>query len=196
MKKTLIALTLVLAFALTASAQMPSKPFSIYIGGGLTLPNSPDAFKDGYTTGFHGLAALGINFPTMQGLSVQGKVQFHMIPIDNATTFVGEAITDGGDMKIFMFGADGVYRFGTPGGIASPFAGFGVGFANSSVSDITTVSGTTSFDSSTDFYWNILAGVDLKVSPSLRLFGNVAYTSISTEGDATTMIPITVGLKF
>ncbi len=196
MKKALIALVLVLAFALSASAQMPSKPFSIYVGGGITLPHSPDMFKDGYNTGFHGLAALAINFPTIQGLSVQGKVQYHILPTADGVTYGNELITDGGNRKFFMFGADGIYRLGTPGGLASPFFGAGGGMANISQSDITTASGTTSFNSETKFYWNILAGADLQLGPSLRLFGTVTYTSISTDGDATTMIPITVGLKF
>jgi len=196
MKKIMIAAILVLAFALTASAQVPVKPFSIYIGGGLTLPNSPDGFKDMYKTGFHGLAALAINLPTVQGLSVLGKLQYHMLSLKDDVTFAGEAITDGGSAKIFMFGADGVYRLGTPGGVASPFFGAGGGFANSTTSDITTASGTYAFDSSTDFYWNILAGLDLKAGPSVSLFATFAYVSISTEGDAITMIPITVGLKF
>lgn len=196
MKKIVIAAIVVLAFALSASAQMPSKPFSIYIGGGITLPNSPTGFKDAYNTGFHGLAALAINLPAVQGLSVQGKVQYHIIPTANSATWGIETITNGGTQKYLMFGADGLYRFGTPGGLASPYAGFGVGYANGSVSDITTASGTVSVPSNNDFYWNILAGADLQLGPTLRLFGTITYTSIATTGKATTMVPITVGLKF
>ena len=198
MRKVVLVLSILLIGCVAAQAQTP-KPFDIYVGGGITIPNSPDFVKDEYANGFHGYAGLGLKIPAVMGLQVLGKVQYHMMPSDFSEGFQvdGQDITDGGDFRFLMFGVDGLYRMGTPGGLASPFASFGIGFANSSLTDYETASGDVEAEeSSTDFYWNIAAGADLQITPGLRFFGQLSYVSISTEGDAIALIPITIGVKF
>jgi len=58
MKRVLLTAACMLAFALAASAQAPQQ-ISVYVGGALSLPSSPDGFKDAYNTGYHGLVGLG-----------------------------------------------------------------------------------------------------------------------------------------
>ncbi len=198
MRKVVLITAILLIACVAAQGQTP-KPFDIYVGGGITIPSSPDLIKDEYTTGFHGYAGLGLNIPAVTGLQALGKVQYHIVPSDfqNFALPGFDPITGGGDFRFLMFGVDGLYRMGTPGGVASPYASFGVGFANSSNTDYETASGDIEAEeSSTDFYWNIAAGADLRVTPGLRLFGQLSYVSISTEGDAIALIPITIGLKF
>ena len=46
MKTFLIFLTAILILSLSVSAQVPSKPFSVYLNGGVTMVSGPEEFKD------------------------------------------------------------------------------------------------------------------------------------------------------
>jgi opacity protein-like surface antigen len=197
MKKSLLVLSILMVFALSASAQMPSKPFNLYAGGGLSLPMSPDGFKDGYKTGFHGY--IGCGFNVMPTLQLMGKLEYHTLSADWAgyTLALGvDEEADGGTYTPLMFGVDGRWSFGVPAMPARPYVLGGLGFAHLSISDIEYEGGSMSFDSETKFYFNIGGGVDFKITPVSSLFVQARWINIATEGDATAMIPITVGMKF
>ena len=51
-----------------------------------------------------------------------------------------------------------------------------------------------SYGKNSDFYFEI--GANLEFGPAVPLFIMVRYIGISTEGESTKLIPITVGLKF
>ena len=102
---------------------------------------------------------------------------------------------------MWMFGGDARYSFGLPAAPIKPFVLGGLGFANTSVSDfessdpLVTALNFNS-ESSTDLYWNLGAGVDFKTGPAWSLYGQIRYVSIATEGESSSFIPVTVGLKF
>ena len=195
MKKPLLTAVCVIAFAFGVSAQVPT-PFSLYAGGALSLPNAPDGFKDSFKTGFHGLVGLG--YKMGPGFQLVGKAEYHKFAFD----FTGLSGVDGGDNKMWMFGGDGRLALGLPAAPIKPFAFVGIGIANIKQSEFggnpsLASSITPSFpESQNKIYYNLGGGVELKFGPSFNLFVEGRYVSIATEGDKTTFVPITVGLKF
>jgi len=197
MKKPLLTAVCVIAFAFGVSAQVPA-PFSLYAGGALSLPNAPDDFKDSFKTGYHGL--VGVGYKLGPGFQVVGKAEYHKFSYN--FDFAGLSDVDGGDSKMWMFGGDGRLALDLPAAPIKPFAFVGVGIANIKQSDfggnvtLATALNDALPDTQNKVYYNIGAGVELKFGPSFNLFVQGRYVSIATEGDKTTFIPITVGLKF
>ncbi|MCK4856721.1 MAG: porin family protein, partial [candidate division Zixibacteria bacterium] len=195
MKKPLLTAVCVIAFAFGVSAQVPT-PFSLYAGGALSLPNAPDDFKDSFKTGYHGLVGLG--YKMGPGFQLVGKAEYHKFAFD----FAGLSGVDGGDSKMWMFGGDGRLAFDLPAAPIKPFAFVGIGIANIKQSEfggnvtLATALNDALPDTQNKVYYNIGAGVELKAGPSFNLFVQGRYVSIATEGNSTSFIPITVGLKF
>ena len=198
MKKALLVLGVLVLFAISASAQMPSKPFSLYAGGGMTMPMSPDAFKDMQKTGYHGM--VGIGFNAMPALQVIGKIEYHAMAADNSiySLMLSTAENDikGGTFTPLMFGADARYAFSLPAAPIAPFVIAGAGMARLSYSDVEWTGGTMSFDSESKMYWNVGGGFEFKAGPAASLFVEARYVSIATDGEATSMLPISLGIKF
>jgi len=186
MKKIILTLAVIVLFAGLATAQ-DVKPFNLYAGGGLGAPNSNDMFKDYWKTGYHGYAGLGFNLMPM--IQIIGKAEYHMFSVDGDSEgdFL-ESAEAAGDLNTFMFGGDIKLNPKAPFMPIKPFAIAGVGFANSSFSELD--------ESETDFYWNIGGGLELGGQGPLKFFAMARYVSISSEGESTTFIPVTLGIKF
>jgi len=184
MKKILFTIGLIVIFAACASAQV-SKPFAAYVGGGISLPNGD--FGDLYKNGYHGLAGVGFNVAPMMQLMAKGE--YHM--------FSPDGDVDGGDFKWLMVGADLRFSPSMPMAPIKPFGIAGLGFANLNVSDMNTpLLGTVSFESQTDLYYELGAGVEFAAGPSMSFFAMARYVNVNTDGNASKYIPVTVGLKF
>ena len=201
MKKAMIALVALLVFAVGAQAQMPSAPFSLYAGGALSLPNSPDAFKDAYKNGFHGYVGAGQN--VMPKMQLVGKIEYNQFSFDfDGTGLATAGVDGGGSQKVWMFGADARYALGLPAAPLKPFFFGGGGMASISTSDfegsnLSLVTSTNDqLEGQTKMYWNIGAGAEFKTSPMMSLFVQARYVSVMTDGEALNFIPISVGLKF
>ena len=184
--KKLFILAVILAFtAMTASAQVPAKPFNIYGSAGITMPMSPDVFKDGWNMGFHGNAQLGFNaFPKTELLLNLG---YHTFSADFGDLTGYEGCT----FSTILTGVDLKLNLGVPMAPIKPFVFAGGGLAVMSFSDLTTTSGTISFDSENEFYFEIGGGVEFT-----KFFVKLKYVSIATEGESTALVPISIGLKF
>ena len=196
MRKGLLTTILILVLATGAFAQT-----AVYVGGGLSLPSGDLA--DGWKTGFGATGAIGITVaPSFQ---IVPKVEFHTFGLD-ADKFLAEledvlgedlngVTIDGGSFSAIMFGADGRFAFGLPEAKMKPFVFGGLGMAIAKISDITasyegeseTVLGT----SETKLYFNFGAGIEFEASPTMNIFIQGRYVSISTEG-STTFMPLTV----
>jgi len=188
MKRLLMILAILLVFAVGASAQVPAKPFTVYVGGGLSMPVSPSAFDDLYKMGFHGSGGVGFTVSPM--FQVIGRVEYHTWGLDKEKYGISDV--EGGSFKVIAFGADGKFAFGVPGAPIKPFVLGGVGMANISVSDFEYEGETiATIPSETDFYVAFGGGVEFK-----NFFAQFRYVHIMTEGDATGTVPITVGVKF
>jgi len=197
MKKVLMVLAILLTFAVGASAQAPT-PFSIYAGGALSLPTAPDSFKEGFKTGYHGL--LGLGFDLMPTLELVGKFEYHAFKVD-----FDESMSEysGGTNKLMMFGADAKWNPSLPALPISPYVLGGIGFANIKQSEFDgPPSMALSFmnemvqEDQTEFYWNLGGGMELATSPMLSLFAQVRWVQIQTEGEASSFVPVSIGLKF
>jgi opacity protein-like surface antigen len=195
MKKSLIVFFGVSMLTLSAFAQVPT-PFSLYVGGALSLPNAPDGFKDSFKTGYHGLVGLG--YKMGPGFQVVGKVEYHNFGSD----FSSLSGVEGGNTKMWLFGGDARLALALPAAPIKPFVFAGAGLANVKQSDFTgdaslITSLTLSYpESQNKLYYNLGGGVELGGGPSFSIFAQVRYVSVSTEGDNTAFVPITIGLKF
>ncbi len=194
-KSALMAVIFLLIFATAGWSQLPSKPFNLYAGGGISNPTSPDAFKEGWKLGFHGSGGLGINFGVVPNFQIIGKVEFHTMPFDWDKAGLPDA--SGGAFQVLMFGADGKFALGVPAAPMKPFVIGGAGIAKISVSDITNAGSTVAVDADeTDFYFNVGAGMEFGSGPAMKFFILARYVHIATEGESTAFIPVTAGIKF
>ena len=200
MKKWMFVLLALTAFGSVAMAQVPN-PISLHLGGAVSVPNSPQAFADAYKTGFHGWGGLGYKF--MPNFQVVGKVEYHRfaLDVDANPLLAGEDIS-GGHNNMFMYGLDGRFSLGLPQVPVTPYILGGAGFARMSMTDLEGSSSlVASFneykpESVTEMYYNVGAGVELKTGPMMSLFLQVRYVSVATEGESSSFIPISLGLKF
>ena len=200
MKKVMFVLVAVIAMSAAASAQV-SSPVSLYVGGLVSIPNSPDNFSEAYKTGFHGTVGVGFNVsPKMQ---LVGKIELHSFAVDfDSDPLLAAENISGGTNNLLMFGGDARYSLSMPASPIKPYLLGGIGLARISASDYegtsALVTGLNDFnmEALTKFYYNIGAGVDLASTPMFGLFAQVRYVSIATEDEASSFIPITLGLKF
>jgi hypothetical protein len=200
MRKLFLALIILLAFGITASAQVPT-PFSIYAGGAISLPQSPDQFKNNFKNGWHGMVGLG--WKLMPSLQAVAKVELHSFAVDfeNQNLVTSAPNLAGGTNRMLMFGLDGRYAVGVPAAPLKPFILVGGGLAHISSTDYTGDPLATSLntdlpDPITKVYWNIGAGLEFKGAPFMGMFAQVRYVSVATDNGASTFVPITIGFKF
>lgn len=204
MKKSLLVIVVMLVFASGAFAQVPAKPFNIYAGGGLTMPSSPDAFKDGFKMGFHGTAKLGLKAVPKGEILL--NLEYHMFGLDNEDMY-GTNV-DGGDLSIIMAGADYKLNLGVPLAPVNPFIQAGGGLAIISMSDLSytdpvlgDIDVTT--ESINKIYLEIGGGIEFnKFFASIRIVnifnGSTEYdvSAMEVKEKSALMIPLTVGVKF
>ena len=196
MKKLIIVLSILFVFTIACKAQSV-QPFSLYVGGALSVPTSPDGFKETYKTGFHGSVGAGYKFaPNFQ---LVGKAEFHQFSYD----FESATGIDGGENKLWMFGADGRLSLSIPALPVKPFIFGGAGMANikfndfsgSNTSLVTAMNEYTPEDQN-KLYYNVGLGGEFKLGPAWSFFVQGRYVNVKTDGDAWVFIPFTLGLKF
>lgn len=197
MKRCLFILVTLMVMSALVSAQVPN-PISLYVGGAVSIPSSPEVFSELYKTGFHGWGGVGYKF--MPNFQVVGKIEYQRFALDWGE--LGDVMS-GGHNNMLMFGADGRFAFGLPAAPVKPFVLGGVGMARVSVSEISSSDpllqaglNDLRYDAETKMYFNVGAGVEMKAGPMLNLFAQIRYVSVATEGESSAFIPISVGLKF
>ncbi|NOY89534.1 MAG: porin family protein [FCB group bacterium] len=203
MKKTFAIIIILGLFALGVSAQVPSKPFNIYAGGGLTITSSPQIFKDRYKLGYHFSSGLGIKAAPFT--QIIGKVEYHSIARDWQDIRTLDNISDnsisGGTRQIWMFGLDARLGVNAPMSPIKPFIIGGIGLAYLSETDIATTLPPSQipfqpYESQTKVYLNVGGGLDFKAGPILTMFVEGRYLNIQQDGDNLILIPISLGIKF
>ena len=198
MKKTAFFLILIVGLASTASAQLPSKPFSLYIQGGVSLPQ--EDFKDVYKLGYHGAGGLGISiFPKVEAV---GRVSYHKYSPESVTSMLGVESpidVDGGDLTMLMYGADLKLNLGIL--VTNPYLLAGYGWTKFETEDVTYsefgIDKTKSIDSRTDNYWILGGGIEFS-----RTFIEGRYITFLEDDDnevesdsKSRLITVSVGIK-
>lgn len=179
-KLTLLITALLLLVAMTASAQVP-KPITIYAEAGLSMPNGD--LNASHKAGIH--IGVGAGFNVAPNFQIVPNIEYHSFGFDLS------GLT-GGKLSVIMFGANGRMSLGAGPMPAKPYLLGGLGMARGSIEAIKLLATEISSDeSSTDFYWNIGAGVQIT-----SFFIQARYVSINTADGATKYIPVTVGFKF
>lgn len=189
MKKIFSAAAMVFCLAAIVVAQ-DVKPIDIYIGGGVSLPNAPDGFKDGFKTGYHGMG--GIEANAFTGFSLLFLADYNRFSPDVEDV-------DGGEVSLLAFTLNAKLGLGVPAAPMKPYLFGGIGLANISQSDYKDILPeveVSTYASKTNACFNVGAGLEFKAGPSAAIFVQGRYMVITTEGDATTYLPITVGFRF
>lgn len=166
------ATVLVAAVATTAEAQASSSRFGINAGIALPMGDFGDAVGMGIHAGGHFSMGLSGNL----GLRINADYG----------RYSGEDGT-GIDNVTFLGGvANLVYNINTSSGL-KPYIFGGLGFYNWKVDP---------FDvSESDLAFNVGAGYDFTLG-SAKMFTEVRYLSIQSEGEATNTLPIVIGIRF
>jgi len=192
-KKTILTTMLVFILTNPASAQLPSKPFSIYIQGGLSAPQ--EDFNSLYKLGYHGAA--GIGFSVFPRLEAAPRVSYHKFsPESDAALLDLESLVDfdGGDLTMIMYGVDLKLNLGLV--LTHPYLLAGYGRARFDIEDVTfSLSGvehTETFDAYTDSYWVLAGGLEFT-----RTFVEGRYITFLDGDDdgARRLITLSVGLR-
>jgi opacity protein-like surface antigen len=177
---TASAAALLTVSAATAHAQVAAstRPVSVGVFGGLTLPSGDfgDAYDSGYNVG--GLLEFT---PAVSPLAfrLEGTYQRFSLKED---VRIGAA----DDLRVISGVANALYKFG--GAVARPYVIGGLGAYNLDLAGDDT-------DSETKLGFNVGAGLEIPLS-GITVFGDVRYESIRTEVDPTNLFPIRVGLRF
>lgn len=178
--RLLVAAPLALALSTVAQAQTTTstRPVSFGIAGGLSVPtgDAGDVFDAGYLVG----GLLEFSRPASP-LAFRAEVDYQRFSIKESV-----AVGNPSDARLISGVANVLYKF--PGMMARPYVLGGVGLFNVGAT-------TEGSDSSNEFGFNLGAGLELPLS-GITVFGDVRYQSIQTEGSATNLIPIRVGLRF
>jgi hypothetical protein len=184
MTKTLRRLLAVapLAFAVSAASAhaqatgAPTRPVSIGITGGLSIPtgDAGDAIESGFLVG--GLLEFA---RPVSPLAFRLEVDYQRF--ESKLDLPGA-----GNLRVISGVANVLYKFG--GETVRPYLLGGVGLFN-------TGSSVEGSESETDFGGNVGIGLELPLS-GITAFGDVRYQSIFASPDNVNLIPIRVGIRF
>ncbi|MEE9443622.1 MAG: hypothetical protein V3V99_13235 [candidate division Zixibacteria bacterium] len=175
MKKIIPVLIFIFLFTGISMGQT-SKPFDIYAGGGISIPqgNASDFYKNG----FNGLGAMAYN--AMPAMKYFVKIELNSFKSDSTALF---DVTQNN----LLLGIGGILAPQITGAPLKPFGIAGAGIASISFSE--------GGGSISKFYFEFGAGAKLG-SGSAAFFIMARYVSIATEVESFNFIPITVGIKF
>lgn len=193
MTKTLVILALVVALATSAAGQTPSKPFNLYIQGGASLPQ--EDFNNLYKYGYHGGVGLGFSiFPHME-LVARGS--YHKYSVESINRILPDQesiVVSGGDLTMFMYGAEFKMNMGMM--VSNPYLLAGYGRAKFDTEDVSItvfdIEETVEFPTHTENYWVLGGGLEF----TRTFIEGRYYTFLEDAFEETTSRLITVSFGF
>jgi opacity protein-like surface antigen len=178
--RTACAAALLTLSAAAAHAQpaAATRPVSVGVSGGLTVPTGDfgDAYDSGYNVG--GLLEFT---PRTSPLAFRLEGTYQKFSLKENVR-----VGDADDLRIISGVVNALYKFG--GTAARPYLLGGLGAYNLDLSGDDT-------DSETKLGFDLGAGLEIPLS-GITVFGDVRYESIRTEIDPTNLIPVRVGIRF
>jgi opacity protein-like surface antigen len=194
MIKTVLILALATAIAVSASGQIPSKPFNLYLQGGVSLPQ--EDFKELYKYGYHGSA--GIGFSILPRMELIGRGSYHKYSVESISRILPDQESidvSGGDLTMIMYGADLKLNLGALG--MNPYLLGGYGWAKFDIKDVTVTAfgfeDVYEFPSHTENYMVLGGGLEFT-----RTFIEGRYYTFMediTEKTSTRLITVSFGVK-
>ena len=194
MTKLGLIIALTVALATSAAGQLPSKPFSLYVQGGASLPQ--EDFNNLYKYGYHGGVGLGFSiFPRME-LVARGSYHKYSVESINRILPNQEAlVVSGGDLTMFMYGAELKLNLGVV--VSNPYAIAGYGRAKFDTEDVLItifdIEETVEFPTHTENYWVLGGGLEF----GRTFIEGRYYTFLEDAFEETTsrLITVSFGLK-
>lgn len=197
MKKLILALIAAATLAVSAAAQLPANPLSLYLQGGISSPQSD--FNDSYKQGYFGGLAVGLHL--LPGLEIVAVGSYHSFDPDFADRF--EA--DGGRFTALLYGLEGKFNFGRLG--LNPYVSAGAGIAKVDWSDVDFKLNTDelkrTYGGDRKSYLTVAAGLEFKSlfvqARYVKILDDIELANLSAdvnEKGTIVFIPVSVGLKF
>lgn len=184
-----ITLISLLVFASLSTAQEYSdttRPYTFYLGGGITIPVSPSQVEHNFNSGFHVTTKYG--FTEVKHFEAVIAAEYHMLGAD----YIDPDYIDGGDLSILLAGADLKYNLKQQISSNRPFFMGGIGLAIVSQADLRSYSGgLETFDVQRALYFQLGLGIHLQ-----NLFFQGRYVHMFTDEEATIIIPLSIGISF
>jgi opacity protein-like surface antigen len=199
--KKLFVLSFVVILCISGFAQT-ARNIEIYLNSGVSIPSAPEEFTEYWSTGFNAGGGVGYKFSNM----VIGVAYFDY----NSFTFdedeflqdIGAGGTgaqiEGGAASLISF--QGNVKLYLVQNIRSvfPYLRAGFGFMNLSTDDVSVffagVRNSYEGDSESAFAVNFGAGLDVSLSPTIKLFFEGGYNLAFTENESTGYIPVKAGV--
>lgn len=184
MKRSLrvIGLAALVALPAMASAQ-ESRPVSFGVSGGLSLPVGD--LGEGADAGYNITGHIGFKPASFTNLSFRGDVSFDRWGLKN---------NDDVSFRVLGVTANAIYAFPqTTPGVIRPYVLGGVGMFNSK--STIEVANTSSNVSDTNVGVQAGAGINFQLS-GFATFFEAKFVNAFSEGNSSTWIPITFGIKF
>jgi hypothetical protein len=195
-------ITVALLFCVSSSARSAraESPFQLSIGGGASLPVSPEWLRDFHGAGFHIQGLIGREITP--AIRVNGKIEFHHIRKDwDRVERTGDSI-DGADLSIWMLGLDAKFS-----GAASIIPGklhafVGSGGARILESGVTTIGSVDlspydvkSLEDQNRWYVHFGGGFEYPTNIDATFFAEARYLSLLTEDGSLVFVPLTLGFR-
>jgi len=201
MRKLLLIMFLPFIFSIKSFCQDYN---NVYIGAGLSFPESPTEFSDYYKMGFN--VGGGVGFALSPTFAIVGDFSYHNFSFDDSNFLSSFGLNNlginisGGATSVYTITGNLKVSLNQGPGVVVPYLIGGVGYVNLSTSDVM-VSGNGSAvsvpgNSESDFYAQVGAGVDFLVAPTTGIFVEGKYAIAFTSGSNTAFLPIRVGVIF
>jgi hypothetical protein len=186
----LFVLILLINMLPTLSVAQGNEKMCLQLGGGISIKEGSEAFKEGWKEGYHGLGNIGIKIGP--GFWARAKFQYHKF---NCKDFEGKNIS-GGDFITYLLGLDGVLCRQYPSRNLNPYAFAGFGLSIWTIDTLFEDGRPVQLSvSKEDFYANIGAGIDIRLFESVSAFAEISYMYIYGRDMAFSYIPVSIGIK-
>ena len=216
MKRSTIVAVVVVVLAFSGSALAGEMKPAVYVGGGISMPLSPDFFKDYWKMGFGGGGGVGFAFSPV--VEVGANFAYSSFALDEDKFLAAAGLTSeimdlynisvdisGFDMSAMEFLAYVKYTFNTGESKFKPYLTSTVGMTQLSADEISLevdvpghgmISFTQPSQDVTEMTLGFGAGFEYMFGPKAGLWLDGKYMLIMTEGESTAHLPIRAGLKF